>query len=228
MKIAILGGTGDFGAGLAIRWSRKHEVIIGSRYREKAEREAKEYLVKAASAYLEDLKGIIVGMLNEEAVSKADVIVISIPAPYLYEFLTSITDKINKNATIISPVVPLSKIEKKGFKYDPNIIRKGATSAAEEIANILNTDKVISSLHTIPARKLADPYARLNYDVLYCTSNKEAEEIFLNLIKDLSIYLNPIFVGDLSFSSLIESLTATILNISLNTKKWDLSIKFVE
>jgi predicted dinucleotide-binding enzyme len=48
------------------------------------------------------------------------------------------------------------------------------------------------------------------------------------LIKDLSIHLNPLYVGGLDLASLVESLTLTILNISINSKIWNLSIKFVE
>jgi len=50
MRIAILGGTGDLGKGLALRWAKSHEIIIGSRNAEKAarlaggyEREAKKF-----------------------------------------------------------------------------------------------------------------------------------------------------------------------------------------
>jgi NADPH-dependent F420 reductase len=227
MRISILGGTGEFGEGLAIRWSRAHEVIIGSRFKEKAEKEAKEYAIKAASAYLEDMKGNIIGMENSQAASIADVIVLTIPAQYLYNFLETLKDKINKDAMIISPVVPITKKDLKFF-YDPAIIKQGATSAAEEIAKILQTDKVIAALHTIPAKKIADPYHRLNYDVPFCTDNKNIIDQFVKLIKDLSIHLNPLYVGGLDLASLVESLTLTILNISINSKIWNLSIKFVE
>ena len=83
-------------------------------------------------------------------------------------------------------------------------------------------------MHTIPAKKLADPYHRLNYDVPFCTDNKNIVDQFVKLIKDLSIHLNPLYVGGLDLASLVESLTLTILNISINSKIWNLSIKFVE
>ncbi|HLI46930.1 MAG TPA: NAD(P)-binding domain-containing protein, partial [Geobacterales bacterium] len=87
MKIAILGGTGDLGTGLAIRWARKHEVIIGSRDEQKAVNEAKDYASKAILAYQTELKGTIKGMKNEDAAKEADVVVIAIPAQYLIDFL---------------------------------------------------------------------------------------------------------------------------------------------
>jgi NADPH-dependent F420 reductase len=226
MKIAILGGTGDFGEGLAIRWARKHEVIIGSRDEEKAINEAKNYASKAILAYQEDVKGKLIGMKNEDAVKEADAIVISIPSQFLVDFLKKIKENINKNAIIISPVVPIAKKDSK-FIYDPSLISPTAKSAGEEITKILETNKVVSALHTIPAKKLADPYSILNYDLPYCSSDKNSIETFLTLAKDLDEHLNPLYVGDIELSYLIESITVTILNISLNTRKWNLSIKFV-
>ncbi len=225
MKIAILGGTGDLGTGLAIRWARKHEVIIGSRDEQKAVNEAKDYASKAILAYQTELKGTIKGMKNEDAAKEADVVVIAIPAQYLIDFLKNIGDYINKEALIISPIVPINKKDGK-FIYDPTIIAPNARSAGEVIARTLK-NRVVSSFHTLPAKKLADPYSMLNYDLLYCSSDKSATDIFTNLATDLDERLNPLYVGDIELSYLLESITVTILNISLNTKRWNLSIKFI-
>ncbi len=226
MKIAILGGTGDLGVGLAIRLSRYHDVIIGSRDKEKAINQAKEYASKAILAYQTEVKGSIIGMKNEEAVKEADVIILSIPPNAVYEFLEKIKGEINREAVIISPIVPVSKPNRK-FIYDPSLIRPGARSAGEEISKILNTDKVVSSLHNIPAKKLADPYAILNYDLLYCANDKNSIEKFLEIVKHIDQNLNPLYVGDLELSYLLESITVTILNIALNMRKYNLSIKFI-
>jgi NADPH-dependent F420 reductase len=227
MKIALLGGTGDIGTGLAIRWARNHEVIVGSRSEEKAKADAAEYALKAASSYLEEVKGKVIGMKNEDATKYAEVIVICIPALYVYETLTKIKDNFDGNKLVISPVVPIRKINK-SFVYDPSIVAKGYSSATEAIADILKAKNIVSALHTIPAKKLADPYARLSYDVPFCASNDYSKGIFLELAKDLSQHLNCLYVGEISLSNLVESITATILNISINSRKWDLSIKFVE
>ncbi|MEM4647389.1 MAG: NAD(P)-binding domain-containing protein, partial [Candidatus Nezhaarchaeales archaeon] len=62
MKIALLGGTGDMGEGLALRWVKNHEILIGSREALKGARVAAEYLVKAKEFYGDDMKGTIRGM----------------------------------------------------------------------------------------------------------------------------------------------------------------------
>ena len=55
MKIGIIGGTGGMGKGFALRWCKKHEVIIGSRDAERAITAANEYLSLAKDAYVETL-----------------------------------------------------------------------------------------------------------------------------------------------------------------------------
>jgi len=77
MKIAILGGTGSIGGGLALRWALKHDIIIGSRKYEKAELTADEY-----RKVLEESSGkscSIYGCLNADAVKEAEVIILSVP-----------------------------------------------------------------------------------------------------------------------------------------------------
>lgn len=58
-KIALLGGTGDMGEGLALRWVKNHEIIIGSREAQKGTRVAGEYLAKARAFYGDAMKGTI-------------------------------------------------------------------------------------------------------------------------------------------------------------------------
>src|SRR5579885_2023402 len=98
-------------------------------------------------------------MKNEDAAKEADVVVIAIPAQYLIDFLKNIGDYINKEALIISPIVPINKKDGK-FIYDPTIIAPNARSAGEVIARTLK-NRVVSSFHTLPAKKLADPYSML-------------------------------------------------------------------
>ena len=72
MRIAILGGTGKEGSGLALRWARREEVVIGSRQREKAERIAGEVNEKLG----EDL---VRGLPNLDAAREAEVAVLTVP-----------------------------------------------------------------------------------------------------------------------------------------------------
>ena len=74
MKIGIIGGTGGMGKGFAIRWCKKHEIIIGSRDAERAATAASEYLSSAKDAY-GDISGTISGKDNISVAKESDVLV---------------------------------------------------------------------------------------------------------------------------------------------------------
>jgi len=78
MKIGIIGGTGGMGKGFAIRWCKKHEVIIGSRDAERASTAANEYSSLAKDAY-GNINGTISGKDNLSVAKESDVLVLSIP-----------------------------------------------------------------------------------------------------------------------------------------------------
>jgi len=81
-KIAILGGTGDIGEGLALRWAMAgHEIIIGSRKEERAKEAAERYISILREKGYSDVK--ITGMENKDAAANAEIIVLSIPYEYV-------------------------------------------------------------------------------------------------------------------------------------------------
>ena len=89
MKIGIIGGTGGMGKGFAIRWCKKHEVIIGSRDAERAAAAANEYSTLAKDAY-ENINGTISGKDNLSVAKESDVLVLSIPVSYTHLTLPTI------------------------------------------------------------------------------------------------------------------------------------------
>ena len=78
MKIGIIGGTGGMGKGFALRWSKNHQVIIGSRDAERATTSATEYTNLAIEAY-GDINGKILGADNISVARDSQVLVLSIP-----------------------------------------------------------------------------------------------------------------------------------------------------
>ena len=105
MNIAILGGTGRIGEGLATRWASRHEIYIGSRDVDKAKDAACGYSCRLTDQGLECK---IDGTSNKEAVEKADVAVLSVP----YEAAMSLIECLRpvlKNQIVISLVVPMEK-----------------------------------------------------------------------------------------------------------------------
>lgn len=218
MKIAIIGGTGSIGEGFALRWARKHEIIVCSREIDKA--------IKAAGDYSEILSRrrlfccSIAGFTNESGIENADVVVLSIP----YQGVTSLlkeTCHLFKDQIVISLVVPMKKND--WFEFTPP--KQG--SAALEIQEILpKTVKVVSAYHNISAKKLANLELRLDYDVVVCGDDKNAKKIVMNLTKDIRT-LHPLDGGGIRSSYMIESLTPFLLNLAIRNGFSDLGVKFV-
>ncbi|MCL7474832.1 MAG: NADPH-dependent F420 reductase [ANME-2 cluster archaeon] len=218
MRIAIIGGTGSIGGGLALRWALDHEIIIGSRIYEKAELTADEYrkVLKAAS----DKSCTIYGCLNEDAVTDAEVIVLSVP----YEHVASTIETIRPNLKqqiIISIVVPM---ERTGcFRYKP----PAAGSAAMEIKGMLPDNvPVVSAFHNVSAHKLYKTGEELDMDVFICGDNAGANGVVAGLVRDIK-NLRPLMAGPLKVSSMVESITPLLVNLAIYNKLKHLGIKCV-
>src|SRR5262249_58361763 len=101
MRIAIVGGTGKEGSGLALRWALAgHEVLIGSRDAERARGKAAELVAKAPGARAH-------GLGNRDAVATGELAVLAVPASGLAATLGEIRDAC-RGKIVVSTVVPLT------------------------------------------------------------------------------------------------------------------------
>lgn len=217
MKIAILGGTGSIGQGLAIRWAQNHEIIIGSRKCEKAESAASEYCRILEEC---DLTGNISGCINLDAVDQADIIVLSVPYEHAMSTIESIKPNL-RDQILISIVVPM---EKDGyFKYVP----PGMGSAAMEIQSVLpDSVKLVSAFHNVSAKKLSKIKKKLYMDVFICGDDEGTNQIVCELVKEIP-KLRPLIAGPLEASSMVESITPMLINLAIYNKMKHLGIKCV-
>lgn len=217
MKIGILGGTGNMGRGLAIRLVLKHDILIGSRSLDKAQRIAKERQNVAKGFYQEEIQGSFQGVLNRTAVNKADVVIVSLPAKAIVPTLTELKDHLNPNQTIVSNVVPMVKKERL-FHYSPLSYKEkpqySGKSAAEVIQAIVEPIPVVCAFQTVPAAYLNNIDCILNIDVLIASNNDAAIALVSKLIRDIP-NLRPLNVGPLDYSRFIESLTPLLLNAAI-------------
>ena len=101
MKIGIIGGTGGMGKGFALRWCKKHEVIIGSRDAERAVTAASEYLDSAKDAY-GNINGTISGKDNISVAKESDVLVLSIPYGNIDATCSQLLPEISDQCIVIS------------------------------------------------------------------------------------------------------------------------------
>lgn len=210
-KIAIIGGTGKEGKGLAYRWVKAgHEVIIGSRSLEKAQAAVEEIFgIFGSKIYLR-------AMTNENAPEKADFVVITVPYSAHKDVLTALQHKL-KGKIIIDVTVPL---------VPPQVTKvqvPAAGSAAQEAQNILGVDcKIASAFHNISYDLLLNDNPIL-CDVLVCGIDEETRHSVLDLVKDAG--LTGWDAGPLENSVVAESLTSILIHINKKYKARNAGIK---
>jgi NADPH-dependent F420 reductase len=215
MRISLLGGTGDMGEGLALRWAKSNEIIIGSREFEKANKAAKRYknILKEKG-----IEAKIYGMENLQAVKQGDIIVFTIPYESAISTARELYSAFN-NQIIISPLVQL--------KWKDKYARIAQRCAALDLKEALpEGTRVISALQTLPAEKLKNLDLTLNLDVVVCGDDEAGKKIVMDLIKQIP-NLRALDGGPLEFSHLIENLTPLLLNLANLNKLKNLSIKFL-
>jgi 8-hydroxy-5-deazaflavin:NADPH oxidoreductase len=224
MKIGIIGGTGGMGEGFAQRWCLNHDILIGSRDKQKADTFAKENYNNIKSVFADRIKGTISGNDNISISKDSDVLILSIPYDNIVSTCKDISNVISDNCIVISPIVPMGRNEK-GFYYIP--IEEGKKSAAVLVAeNIPNCTKIVSAFHTISEIKLKNLNMPLNADTFVCTDNKESLSIVNGLVNEIE-GLRSIYLGSLSLSYQAEVMTPMILNASKQNKLKHPGIKLV-
>ena len=204
MKIAILGGTGEQGPGLALRWARAgEEVIIGSRQREKGERVATELNQELGQALLR-------GTDNASAAAAAEVVVLTVPYSAHVSTLATVQDQL-KGKIFVDVSVPLDPENSRRVLMPP------AGSAAEEAQQILGPEvKVVGALQNVSAHLLRDVNAAIDCDVLVCGADKDARATVMQLIERLGIHA--LDAGPLEAARLIEPITALLIRLNIRHK----------
>ncbi len=199
MNIAILGGTGKEGAGLARRWALAgHSIIIGSRDRERA---------KAKAAELREItrKMPIMGESNAEAAKLGTVVVLALPAPGLATTLPEVSAAC-RDKVVISTVVALSFGGPRLYTPPP------AGSSAEAAQALLPGAKVVAAFHHIAAHELAETDQPIDCDLLFCGGDQAAKDTVAELGRSMG--LRPVDVGPLSNAALLEGVTAILATIN--------------
>jgi NADPH-dependent F420 reductase len=223
MKIGIIGGTGGMGEGFALRWSFNHDILIGSRDKQKAEKAAEDTLSNVKNIYADKVKGTISGNDNISIARDSDVLILSIPYDNIYGTCKDISNAISENCIVVSPIVPMGRNDN-GFYYIP--MEEGKKSAGVLVAENLPGRKVVSAFHTISEIKLRDLKNPMNIDTFVCTDNKESLSTINGLISEIE-GLRSIYLGALSLSYQAEVITPMILNASKQNKLKHPGIKLV-
>jgi 8-hydroxy-5-deazaflavin:NADPH oxidoreductase len=210
VNIAILGGTGKEGFGLATRWALAgHAIIIGSRDATRAHDKAVE-LREVAN------KLTIVGHANAEAAALGEVVVVALPATGLAATLPEAREAC-RGKVVICTVVPLTFGGPRLFTPPP------AGSAAEEVQALLPEAKVVAAFHHIAAHELAATEHDIECDLLVCGADVDAKAVVAELGRSMG--LRTIDVGPLSNAGPIEGITAVLATINRRYKLKNSGIK---
>jgi NADPH-dependent F420 reductase len=203
VNIAILGGTGKEGAGLAVRWAKLgHSIIIGSRDPERARAKAAD-LRDAAHAIP------IVGHSNKEAAELGEVVVVALPANGLAATLPDVREAC-RGKVVVSTVVPLT------FGGPRLFTPPAIGSSAEEVASLLPEARVVGAFHHIAAHELADAEHPIECDLLICGQDAAAKETVTQLGRSMG--LRVLDVGALTNAGPLEGITAVLATINRRYK----------
>jgi 8-hydroxy-5-deazaflavin:NADPH oxidoreductase len=202
--IAVLGGTGKEGGGLALRWAHKgHKVILGSRSAERA--------AEAAAGMNATLgTSLMTGAANLDAAKAADIVVLAVPyaaqQPTVNEVREALTGKILIDVTV--PLVP------------PKVSRvqlPDGGSAVELVQQKLGADvRVVSAFQNISAHHLTKLDEDVECDVLVCADEPEAADLVVGLAEEIG--LRAWNAGPLANSVVAEGLTSVLIALNRRYK----------
>ncbi len=223
MKVGIIGGTGGMGKGFALRWSKNHDVIIGSRDASRAASSAEEYTNLAKESFGE-INGTVTGTDNVTVAKESDVLVLSIPYENIDSICSEILPQIKESCVVISPIVPMVKTDV-GFEFIP--IKENKPYSYQLVSKyIKDKSKLVSAFHVISEKKLVNPNLELDYDIFVCGDDKESVEVVNGLINEIK-GLRPIYLGPGELSYMAEIATPLLLNAMIQNKIKNPGIKIV-
>lgn len=201
--IAIVGGTGPEGRGLATRFALAgHRVIIGSRKAERGAAAAQE----VTAAIDRNGHGEVSGGTNEEAATQADLIVITVPYDGHRATLESLRPML-AGKIVVDAAVPMR------FDRGPRPVAVEEGSATEEAAAVLPESRVIGAFHNLSAEVLLDPQAAVDADVLVTGNDAEAKRAVCALAEQIE-GVRAVDAGPLRFSRFVEHLTVLLIGIN--------------
>ena len=212
-KIAVIGGTGDLGLGLALRWAAAGmHVHIGSRDRAKAEAAAQR--VREAVKASESAEVSVTGLENPQAAAQASIVVLAVPFSAQAAILKSIKGSL-QGAILVDTTVPLAAAVGGKASRMLGVWQGSAAAQARELTPA--GTPVISAFHNVSAEVLQDLSATPDCDILVCGDDENAKKAFFPLVKSIP-GLRPVDAGPLEMSRIVESITALLISLNVRHK----------
>jgi len=209
--VAVVGGTGAEGSGLAARFAQAGmRVRIGSRNVEKAQEAARR------------IGGQTTGHTNADAVREAAIVILTVPLSAQVETLKSIRSSIAPGAILVDATVPLEiaiggRISRLLTLWDG--------SAAQQAARLVPGVPVVAAFHALSAEALAKLDHPLDCDALLCGDSAEAKAAVTRLAATIP-GVRAIDAGPLDNARLLESAAALLISLNLRHKVKDSGMRF--
>ncbi|MDO8869716.1 MAG: NADPH-dependent F420 reductase [Methanobacteriaceae archaeon] len=212
MKVAIIGGTGDQGFGLALRFAKSGEkVLLGSRDIKKAE--------NSVNVIHNMLKGeeldCIQGMTNQDAAAQGDIVILTVPLQAQKITLNSIKDYL-EGKILVDATVPLETcVGGKSTRY----IDLWEGSAAERTAEILKDKNtiVVSAFNNVSSASLTNIKEDVKCDCLISGDDSESKTIVMELAEKIP-GVKSIDCGPLENARIVEKITPLLINLNIRNK----------
>jgi hypothetical protein len=201
--IAVIGGTGPAGMGLALRWARAGEtVIIGSRNEERAQQTAAAIQRKAGP------DANVSGMENSAACDAADILMLTVPFEAQATLLKQLKPAMTDGSILIDATVPLAASV--GGRASRTLgVWQG--SAAQQAAELVPKGvSLVAAFHNVSAEML-------NGDVIVCSNDADASQLTRELAAKIP-GVRPIDGGPLQNARIIEQITALLIGMNIRFK----------
>jgi NADPH-dependent F420 reductase len=204
MKIAVLGGTGKEGSGLALRWANAgHAVTIGSRDATRAAAVAQELNLVFGDER-------ITGTDNLTASQNAEVVVLSVPYSAHTDTILGVKDAL-AGKVVVDVTVPINPAD-----FLRVYVPAGGSASCEAQALLDNGARVVAAFQNISATHLKKLDAVVDCDVLVCGDDEDAKRTGMQLVRDVG--MRAWDAGPLDNSVVVEGLTPILLGINKRHK----------
>jgi 8-hydroxy-5-deazaflavin:NADPH oxidoreductase len=207
--IAVIGGTGPAGTGLALRWARAGEaVIIGSRHAVRAEQTA-ETIRKRAGASAQ-----VSGMENSAACAASDLLVLTVPFEGQAALLKQVKPAIRPGSVLIDATVPLAASV--GGRASRTIgVWQG--SAAQQTAELVPKGVSVAAAFQNVSADVLNTDEDLDCDVIVCSDDPNATQIAMELAGKIA-GVRAIDGGKLENARIVEQITALLIGLNIRHK----------
>ena len=204
--IAIIGGTGALGFGLALRLAvADRAVLIGSRDIDRAEGSAAKLRRRLPNARVE-------GLGNAEAAARGRVVFLAVPFRNQSETLTNLKHVLVEGQVLVDSTVPLAAAVSGKATRLLGVPQGSAAQQAQEM--VPGGVQVVSALHTVGAAALGDLDATLDEDVLVTGDSQAAKRQVADLIGAIT-GLRPVDAGRLEVARLVEGLAPLLISVNI-------------